>query len=534
MPPPPTIAPPVDRASSRAFLALEHVLTTPPPRFPRPARAAFYRDEKREIPEDLDLARGSFMLRDPDYGVAYEGFAISLIRPGSVVEVRDALLEAEAEAAAADARMLQAEAEVGPSEYFTVQATTGFVGSAYSESTDGADDGVDGLPLGAAANSGNEEEEVDEDLQNAALRWAKAMLEYGEKLSTKDLVWQFLDDPSSGPWARRYTFGMLTLIVFSTFTFCIETLPQYYTHETEYTNKFFIMEAFCIACFTAEFIARICTTPDLRGYFWDRMNQVDVVAILPFYLELILANVAIPGLSVFRVVRLVRVFRLFKVSRGSLTVFVDTMTRSAKPLYMLVFFTSIATVIFSSLIYYVERGVWNEELNMWMRPYVWYCPVKAGADVGPSVKDRDVWTLPSGMNEECKWVDPATYDPSEVNYPSEALFLCPYLYEKSSKCEQKYEQSPFDSIPSSFWWCLVTMTTVGYGDVVPTQALGKVMGGVVMMFGIVVIALPITVIGSNFATIYKKMVMDETDPVGADDDEDDDDDLDEVESEEEE
>ena len=56
----------------------------------------------------------------------------------------------------------------------------------------------------------------------------------------------------------------------------------------------------------------------------------------------------------------------------------------------------------------------------------------------------------------------------------------------------------------------------------------------VMMFGIVVIALPITVIGSNFATIYKKMVMDETDPVGADDEEDDDDDLDELESEEEE
>lgn len=43
------------------------------------------------------------------------------------------------------------------------------------------------------------------------------------------------------------------------------------------------------------------------------------------------------------------------------------------------------------------------------------------------------------------------------------------------------------------------------------QALvaGKVLGGVVMIFGIVVIALPITVIGSNFATIYKKMVIDE-------------------------
>ena len=48
------------------------------------------------------------------------------------------------------------------------------------------------------------------------------------------------------------------------------------------------------------------------------------------------------------------------------------------------------------------------------------------------------------------------------------------------------------------------MTTVGYGDVVPTQPLGKVLGGLVMIFGIIVIALPITVIGSNFSSIYAK------------------------------
>jgi voltage-gated potassium channel len=41
------------------------------------------------------------------------------------------------------------------------------------------------------------------------------------------------------------------------------------------------------------------------------------------------------------------------------------------------------------------------------------------------------------------------------------------------------------------------MTTVGYGDVVPTQPLGKILAAIVMIFGIVVIALPITVIGSK-------------------------------------
>jgi len=262
---------------------------------------------------------------------------------------------------------------------------------------------------------------------------------------------------------------------------------------------------------------RVASTPSLKDYFNDTMNQIDVVAIMPFYLEAILANVQIPGLAVFRVVRLVRVFRLFKVSRGSIVVFANTMRKSAKPLYMLVFFTTIAMIIFSSLVYYVERGVYNEEMRMWMRVYLYYCETLADATVGPLVKHPDNYTLPSGMDEPCKWIDPSTYDAS-VNYPAEALFTCPYTYMRHRSCIKVYEQSPFESIPTSFWWCLVTMTTVGYGDVAPSQPMGKVLGGLVMIFGIVVIALPITVIGSNFATIYKKMVLQEK--ISDDDDDD--------------
>ena len=96
-----------------------------------------------------------------------------------------------------------------------------------------------------------------------------------------------------------------------------------------------------------------------------------------------------------------------------------------------------------------------------------------------------------------------------------------------------YEQSPYDSIPTSFWWCLVTMTTVGYGDVVPTQPLEGA-GRAGDDLRIIVIALPITVIGELFATIYKKMVLQEGEPeIEAGEDEDDgDDDDDIVESEE--
>jgi len=60
--------------------------------------------------------------------------------------------------------------------------------------------------------------------------------------------------------------------------------------------------------------------------------------------QLMFASVNVPGLSVIRMVRLVRVFRLFRVSRGSIVVFARTMAMSSKPLFMLIFFTSIAMV----------------------------------------------------------------------------------------------------------------------------------------------------------------------------------------------
>jgi hypothetical protein len=463
--------------------------------------AAFYTDEGREFPDAVKLDERSFMLRDREYGVAYEGFAIGEVDQGRVVEVRDPVMEAEAEVAAAEARMLQADLQVGPEDYFTVTPASARTAK-FTSDVDGDDDKPEG----------ESEPVVDEKLQKESIEWAKRMLGKGSpELDFREKTWRFLDDPSSSPWALRFTMFMLVLIVFSTATFCIETLPQYYEHEMAFTSKWFIMEASCIACFTLEFLLRLWSTPKRSEYFNDTMNCVDLVAILPFWLELILTGVAIPGLSVFRVVRLVRVFRLFKVSRGSLTVFATTMSRSSRPLYMLVFFTSIATIIFSSLIYYVERGKWNDDLKMWMREYYYYCPVKADASTGPAVKGptpwtlaTSNWTLDSGLAEPCKWIDPATYAPGEASYPSEAWFSCPYSYKKNGECETVYEQSPYDSIPTSFWWCLVTMTTVGYGDVVPTQPLGKILAAIVMIFGILVIALPITVIGSNFSSIYAK------------------------------
>jgi voltage-gated potassium channel Kch len=158
------------------------------------------------------------------------------------------------------------------------------------------------------------------------------------------------------------------------------------------------------------------------------LNIIDFVSILPFYVELMAGGEAASGSSAIRVVRLVRVFRVFKISRYLtwVKIFAEALIQSWQPLAMLVFVMGIATVVFSSALYYAERDMLNP----------------------------------------------------------------------------KTQQANVVSIPDAFWWCIITMTTVGYGDKVPMTAVGKLIAAVTSLCGILVLAVPITVISTNFNEQY--------------------------------
>ena len=64
--------------------------------------------------------------------------------------------------------------------------------------------------------------------------------------------------------------------------------------------------------------------------------------------------------------------------------------------------------------------------------------------------------------------------------------------------EHDAQPQAFADIPSAMWWSLVTLTTVGYGDVTPVTVLGKVLGGFVTILGLGMYALPAGILASGF------------------------------------
>jgi len=70
--------------------------------------------------------------------------------------------------------------------------------------------------------------------------------------------------------------------------------------------------------------------------------------------------------------------------------------------------------------------------------------------------------------------------------------------------ENDVQPTAFSSIPQAMWWGVVSLTTVGYGDVYPITPIGKVLGGIVSLLGIGMFALPTAIISSGFTEEVQK------------------------------
>ncbi|MBO9498901.1 MAG: ion transporter [Novosphingobium sp.] len=70
--------------------------------------------------------------------------------------------------------------------------------------------------------------------------------------------------------------------------------------------------------------------------------------------------------------------------------------------------------------------------------------------------------------------------------------------------EGEVQPDKFGSIPRALWWAIVTLTTVGYGDVVPITPLGKVLASFVALSGIVLVAMPAGIMAAAFSESMQK------------------------------
>lgn len=68
--------------------------------------------------------------------------------------------------------------------------------------------------------------------------------------------------------------------------------------------------------------------------------------------------------------------------------------------------------------------------------------------------------------------------------------------------EKDIQPEVFGTIPESMWWAVVTLTTVGYGDVTPVTTLGKIIGGLVSIIGVCMAALPAGLLASGFSAQF--------------------------------
>jgi len=64
--------------------------------------------------------------------------------------------------------------------------------------------------------------------------------------------------------------------------------------------------------------------------------------------------------------------------------------------------------------------------------------------------------------------------------------------------EHDIQPAKFGSIPQTMWWAIVTLATVGYGDVYPITVAGKIVGGLAVLTGIAIFALPTAILSAGF------------------------------------
>lgn len=279
-------------------------------------------------------------------------------------------------------------------------------------------------------------------------------------------LYLLLEEPGSSRPAWFISLTILTTIIFSIICFMIETMPEFKNVSDDVWEG---IELTCTLVFTTEYVLRflVCDVNGIskRKFVSNPVNILDVLAILPFWLQVSMSMAvsedALREMEVLRVLRLFRIFKLGRYSSG-MRLMGEALGKSSQALSVLMFFLCIGVILFSSALYNVERIS---------------CPQR---------KELAAMNATQKYIEECmeEWAGgfSATYG------------LC---------CDEHDSPNDFPSIIETFWWSIVTMTTVGFGEVFPKTWAGQVVGTITMLAGLLLISLPVAIVGREFQDVYE-------------------------------
>ena len=221
------------------------------------------------------------------------------------------------------------------------------------------------------------------------------------KVSLRSKIRSVVEDNTTKK-GKIFDYIIQFLILLSLIAFSLETLPDNSPKLVKFLHNF---EIFCIAIFSIEYLLRISVSKKPLSYIFSFYGFIDLIAILPFYLNGVLD---LRFLRAFRVLRIFRVVRLIKYN-DALNRFKKAFAIVKEEIILFFLITIVLIFITSAGIYYFEH------------------------EAQPEV---------------------------------------------------------FKSVFHSAWWSIVTLTTVGYGDVYPITLGGKIFTFFVLMIGVGIVTIP--------------------------------------------
>uniref|UniRef100_A0A4W3GJL0 Potassium voltage-gated channel, Shal-related subfamily, member 1 n=1 Tax=Callorhinchus milii TaxID=7868 RepID=A0A4W3GJL0_CALMI len=183
--------------------------------------------------------------------------------------------------------------------------------------------------------------------------------------TARQRLWRAFENPHTSTAALVFYYVTGFFIAVSVIANVVETVPcrappgrlRDLPCGEKFSLAFFCMDTACVLIFTFEYLLRLFAAPGRCHFARSVMSVIDVVAILPYYIGLVMPeNEDVSG--AFVTLRVFRVFRIFKFSRHSqgLRILGYTLKSCASELGFLLFSLTMAIIIFATVMFYAEKG----------------------------------------------------------------------------------------------------------------------------------------------------------------------------------